>query len=45
MLTTVVDEEYHLYARHDKPAKTLESDSKYLSGQHPTMAVDSPENK
>lgn len=45
MLTTAVDEEYHLYARHDKPAETLESDSKYLPGQNPTMAVDSPENK
>jgi len=39
------DEEYKLYARHDKPAETLESDSKYPQGHNPTMATDSPANK
>jgi len=39
------DEEYKLYARHDKPAETLESDSKFEHGHNPTMSRDSPANK
>jgi glycerol-3-phosphate dehydrogenase len=44
-LTFKIDEEYHLYARHDKPAETLETDSKILPGQSPIMAANSPVNK
>ncbi|TKA24742.1 hypothetical protein B0A50_05730 [Salinomyces thailandicus] len=49
-----VDEEYSLYARHDKPAETLPSDSSaappqtsssFLSGQKPVMGIESPANK
>jgi glycerol-3-phosphate dehydrogenase len=40
-----VDEEYKLYARHDKPSDTLESDAKIPPGQNPTMSKDSPANK
>jgi glycerol-3-phosphate dehydrogenase len=40
-----VDEEYKLYARHDKPADLLESDSKIVPGHNPTMSKDSPANK
>ncbi|KAJ9642360.1 mitochondrial glycerol-3-phosphate dehydrogenase [Coniosporium tulheliwenetii] len=39
------DEEYHLYARHDKPGETLESDSKLPPGKNPVQAADSPSNK
>ncbi|KAK3714195.1 mitochondrial glycerol-3-phosphate dehydrogenase [Vermiconidia calcicola] len=38
------DEEYGLYARHDKPGETLESDSKFISGHNPTVGRDSPAN-
>lgn len=40
-----LDEEYKLYARHDKPADLLESDSKIAKGHNPTMSKDSPANK
>jgi len=40
-----IDEEYKLFARHDKPAETLESDSKYEPGTNPTMSSDSAANK
>ncbi|KAH7125339.1 FAD dependent oxidoreductase-domain-containing protein [Dendryphion nanum] len=39
------DEEYHLYARHDKPDETLESDSIYPPGHNPVEGKDSPANK
>ncbi|KAF4551818.1 Glycerol-3-phosphate dehydrogenase-like protein 2 [Elsinoe fawcettii] len=39
------DEEWGLYARHDKPQETLESDSKFRSGTNPTIGVESPANK
>ncbi|PSK34426.1 Glycerol-3-phosphate dehydrogenase, mitochondrial [Elsinoe australis] len=39
------DEEYGLYARHDKPQETLESDSNVKSGTNPTIGRDSPANK
>ncbi|KAG9648232.1 hypothetical protein KCU64_g8300, partial [Aureobasidium melanogenum] len=39
------DEEYNLYARHDKPQETLETDSKFAHGQNPTIEADSPVNK
>ncbi|KAF2198396.1 DAO-domain-containing protein [Delitschia confertaspora ATCC 74209] len=39
------DEEYHLYARHDKPDETLESDSKYPKGHNPVMASEAKANK
>ncbi|GAB7345417.1 hypothetical protein MBLNU457_3755t1 [Dothideomycetes sp. NU457] len=39
------DEEYHLYARHDKPQETLESDSQFASGHNPTVGKESPANK
>jgi len=42
---TYSDEEYHLYARHDKPQETLESDSKVSGGHNPVVAADSPVNK
>nr|POF10135.1 glycerol-3-phosphate dehydrogenase, mitochondrial [Quercus suber] len=38
------DEEYGLYARHDKPDETLESDSKLDGMRNPTMQPDSPAN-
>jgi glycerol-3-phosphate dehydrogenase len=44
-MTWNADEEYHLYARHDRPSDTLESDSKIESGQNPVMNADSPANK
>jgi hypothetical protein len=42
-----VDEEYHLYARHDKPSETLETDSKLAAMGHknPVMESDAPANK
>ncbi|PVI07949.1 DAO-domain-containing protein [Periconia macrospinosa] len=39
------DEEYQLYARHDKPDETLESDSKYPPGHNPVIGSDSKANK
>ncbi|KAK0335777.1 mitochondrial glycerol-3-phosphate dehydrogenase [Friedmanniomyces endolithicus] len=39
-----VDEEYGMYARHDKPDETLESDSKFAPGRNPVMDPDSPAN-
>ncbi|KAK5127335.1 hypothetical protein LTR85_006674 [Meristemomyces frigidus] len=39
------DEEYGLYARHDKPDETLESDSKFSPGHNPVVGKDSPVNK
>lgn len=39
------DEEYGLYARHDKPDETLASDSKYPKGHNPVVGKDSPVNK
>ncbi|KAK4610326.1 Glycerol-3-phosphate dehydrogenase, mitochondrial [Fulvia fulva] len=38
------DEEYGMYARHDKPDEILDSDSKMLSGHNPTIGRDSPAN-
>jgi len=39
------DEEYGLYARHDKPDEMLASDSKFVSGHNPTVGKDSAANK
>lgn len=39
------DEEYGLYARHDKPGETLESDSKFERGQNPMIGTESKVNK
>ncbi|KAF2004941.1 DAO-domain-containing protein [Amniculicola lignicola CBS 123094] len=39
------DEEYSLYARHDKPDELLESDSKFPSGHNPVMSKESKANK
>lgn len=39
------DEEYQLYARHDKPQELLESDSKYVKGQNPVVGRDAEANK
>ncbi|KAK5138246.1 hypothetical protein LTR08_003307 [Meristemomyces frigidus] len=39
------DEEYGLYARHDKPQETLDSDSKLSPGQNPGVSTDSSANK
>lgn len=39
------DEEYGLYARHDKPQETLETDSHIAAGKNPQMGKDSPANK
>lgn len=39
------DEDYHLYARHDKPDELLESDSKYTPGHNPVIGKDSKANK
>lgn len=39
------DEEYHMYARHDKPEELLQSDSKYAKGHNPVVGADSPANK
>ncbi|QIW96966.1 hypothetical protein AMS68_002484 [Peltaster fructicola] len=38
------DEEYGMYARHDKPDETLASDLK-VPGANPVMTDDSPANK
>jgi hypothetical protein len=42
-----VDEEYHLYARHDKASETLETDSKLAAMGHknPVLEKDAPANK
>ncbi|EMC97637.1 hypothetical protein BAUCODRAFT_33362 [Baudoinia panamericana UAMH 10762] len=40
-----VDEEYGMYARHDKPDETLASDSQFHPGQNPVVGADSPVNK
>jgi hypothetical protein len=42
-----VDEEYHLYARHDKPSETLETDSKLAAVGHknPVMEADAAASK
>jgi len=45
IMLTNLDEEYELYARHDKPAETLESDAKLQAGENPTMSAESPANK
>lgn len=39
------DEDYQLYARHDKPDELLESDSKYPNGANPMIGEDSQANK
>jgi len=39
------DEEFGLYARHDKPDEVLESDSKYPEGHNPVQTANSPANK
>ncbi|OCK81136.1 glycerol-3-phosphate dehydrogenase mitochondrial precursor [Lepidopterella palustris CBS 459.81] len=39
------DEEYQLYARHDKPDETFESDSKYPQGHNPVVGAESHTNK
>ncbi|KAK4575260.1 mitochondrial glycerol-3-phosphate dehydrogenase [Recurvomyces mirabilis] len=39
-----VDEEYGMYARHDRPEETLASDSKFTSGTNPMISDDSPAN-
>ncbi|KAL9063944.1 MAG: hypothetical protein Q9157_008017, partial [Trypethelium eluteriae] len=39
------DEEYGLYARHDKPAETLESDSRGSMGGNPGIGRDASANK
>lgn len=36
------DEEYGMYARHDKPDEVLESDSKFRSGENPVATRDFP---
>ncbi|KXT06914.1 hypothetical protein AC578_7151 [Pseudocercospora eumusae] len=39
------DEEYGLYARHDKPGEILDSDApKLISGRNPTIGKESPAN-
>ncbi|KAL0262977.1 mitochondrial glycerol-3-phosphate dehydrogenase [Diplodia seriata] len=40
-----IDEEFGLYARHDKPGETLTSDSKFPSGHNPVQGAESPANK
>jgi len=44
-MLTDSDEEYELYARHDKPAETLRSDAKLLAGENPAMSADWSTNK
>lgn len=39
------DEDYQLYARHDKPDELLESDSKYPKGHNPVVGRESKVNK
>jgi len=38
------DEEYGMYARHDKPDEILSSDAQMISGHNPTLGKDSPAN-
>ncbi|KAF2100678.1 glycerol-3-phosphate dehydrogenase mitochondrial precursor [Rhizodiscina lignyota] len=38
------DEEFGMYARHDKPDEVLASDSKYPAGENPVQKRDSPTN-
>ncbi|KAF2085922.1 mitochondrial glycerol-3-phosphate dehydrogenase-like protein [Saccharata proteae CBS 121410] len=40
-----IDEEYQMYARHDKPSETLETDSKFPTGHNPVEGTNSPANK
>jgi glycerol-3-phosphate dehydrogenase len=44
-LISHTDEEYGLYARHDKPDEVLETDSKFPASHNPTLGKDSPANK
>ncbi|KAL2041260.1 hypothetical protein N7G274_006205 [Stereocaulon virgatum] len=39
------EHERKLYSRHDAPADTMESDSKFQSGEKPVLKTDSPVNK
>ncbi|KAL8900290.1 MAG: hypothetical protein Q9207_005766 [Kuettlingeria erythrocarpa] len=39
------EHERKLYSRHDKPADTMESDSKFAPGEKPIVATDSPVNR
>ncbi|KAL8808048.1 MAG: hypothetical protein Q9182_000326 [Xanthomendoza sp. 2 TL-2023] len=39
------EHERKLYSRHDRPADTMESDSKFASGEKPIVSADSPVNK
>ncbi|KAI4242272.1 MAG: hypothetical protein L6R40_004143 [Gallowayella cf. fulva] len=39
------EHERKLYSRHDQPADTMESDSKFASGEKPIVSTDSPVNK
>ncbi|KAI4247559.1 MAG: hypothetical protein L6R42_009602 [Xanthoria sp. 1 TBL-2021] len=39
------EHERKLYSRHDRPADTMESDSKFSSGEKPIVSADSPVNK
>ncbi|MCJ1431889.1 mitochondrial glycerol-3-phosphate dehydrogenase [Xylographa pallens] len=39
------EHERKLYSRHDRPADTIESDSKFESGENPMIGKDSPANK
>lgn len=39
------DEEYGLYARHDKPGEVLESDSNFKSGENPVIDRDAEANQ
>ncbi|KAI4183735.1 MAG: hypothetical protein LQ348_004639 [Seirophora lacunosa] len=39
------EHERKLYSRHDRPADTMESDSKFSSGEKPIVSRDSPVNK
>ncbi|PSN63863.1 glycerol-3-phosphate dehydrogenase mitochondrial precursor [Corynespora cassiicola Philippines] len=40
-----LDEEYSLYARHDKPDELLSTDSKHLAGHNPVIGEESKANK
>ncbi|KAF1810212.1 DAO-domain-containing protein [Eremomyces bilateralis CBS 781.70] len=42
---TFPDEEYKLYARHDKPAEVLETDTHLAAGHNPVIGQASPSNK
>lgn len=39
------EHERKLYSRHDRPADTMESDSKFASGENVVLSTDSPANK